>query len=776
MKTEFDPYRKWLGIPPSEQPPNHYRLLGIGLYETDKDVISNAADRQMAHIRTFQTGKYSELSQQILNELSAARVTLLDAKQRAAYDEKLREEESAKKPEEATVAAVKVVPVPVGGVAPPQPSAAPPAAPPAVPPAAPTQVIASVPPPIPGGAAARAGARKKKKDPTVMIAVLGTVVIFLVLLLVFAMQGGSENAQKTPSENDKNTSGSATSRPKPSPAPVKPAGNNGNPSTSASRTKPDNSAEAARKAAEMERIMNTSPDEVVEEIIDMPGENDPKVPAEEVTPEMLLYATGGLFDTETVPGREHTPLLSMEELDALAAAEASGGSNAIIGAASPERIITKAPAGPRNGISPAKLTADVKGLDYRKTSTKENGIREQYLKYYGGTEESEKAVGLGLVWLDKNRGGVGGKYWDYNHAKLPNGKNKNTSKDPGTLKAPISATALSMVALLGAGNSPKTGKQRQAAAEGMKSLATAAQPVSGTDYLPPQQLHALKANKMQATELSLAEKSNPYLHAHAWSTLAFCEAYWFMQDSKPSDAKVYGEIALRLVAHVFSQQNPAGGWPRKEAVLDNSLYPIRYTDTDSVEATVWNLMALKSAKDAQLLTKEQERKLLLSQEKAAKFLRGQMQLYISNLKNNTTAGNEPAWSARQLSSATLETVRGCLLGLRLADAKLSDKEETVLLSVAATLMEKEPRMENGLSNFQTALLVRDIDPEGWQAWNEKLRETYIAAQENDRAEQGSWFYALPDHVEMEVGRLYCTALALLYLESYYRCPPLAGAE
>ena len=27
----FDPYRKWLGIPPQEQPPNHYRLLGIGL-------------------------------------------------------------------------------------------------------------------------------------------------------------------------------------------------------------------------------------------------------------------------------------------------------------------------------------------------------------------------------------------------------------------------------------------------------------------------------------------------------------------------------------------------------------------------------------------------------------------------------------------------------------------------------------------------------------------------------------------------------------------------
>ena len=68
----FDPYRKWLGIPVEEQPPNHYRLLGIGLFESDHDVISNAADRQMAHVRTFQSGSYSQLSQRLLNELAAA--------------------------------------------------------------------------------------------------------------------------------------------------------------------------------------------------------------------------------------------------------------------------------------------------------------------------------------------------------------------------------------------------------------------------------------------------------------------------------------------------------------------------------------------------------------------------------------------------------------------------------------------------------------------------------------------------------------------------------
>ena len=90
MPDVFDPYRKWLGIPPAEQPPNHYRLLGVGLFEDDADTIAGAADRQMGHVRTFQTGPHSTLSQKLLNELSAARLCLLDPKKKSEYDKALR--------------------------------------------------------------------------------------------------------------------------------------------------------------------------------------------------------------------------------------------------------------------------------------------------------------------------------------------------------------------------------------------------------------------------------------------------------------------------------------------------------------------------------------------------------------------------------------------------------------------------------------------------------------------------------------------------------------
>ena len=92
MAEQFDPYHVWLGIPPHEQPPNIYRLLGIPPFSSDPDVIESAADRQMAHLRTFQIGSHSDLSQKLLNEVAAARICLFNVQKRAAYDQQLRQE------------------------------------------------------------------------------------------------------------------------------------------------------------------------------------------------------------------------------------------------------------------------------------------------------------------------------------------------------------------------------------------------------------------------------------------------------------------------------------------------------------------------------------------------------------------------------------------------------------------------------------------------------------------------------------------------------------
>lgn len=118
MAEIFDPYYKWLGIPPKDQPPHHYRLLGIELFEDDRDVIDAAANRVMSYLKDLAVGDEAAHSQKLLNEISRARIVLLNKEKKAAYDKELRarlesQEETIKPP-----------------VRKPPPKAAPPAAPP----------------------------------------------------------------------------------------------------------------------------------------------------------------------------------------------------------------------------------------------------------------------------------------------------------------------------------------------------------------------------------------------------------------------------------------------------------------------------------------------------------------------------------------------------------------------------------------------------------------------------------------------------------------------
>jgi formylglycine-generating enzyme required for sulfatase activity len=92
MPETFDPYYRWLGISPKDQPPNHYRLLGIDCFEAEPDVIEGAADQRMAHLKRLNTGQHAAPAEKLLNEVAAARVCLLSPAKKAIYDEALRQQ------------------------------------------------------------------------------------------------------------------------------------------------------------------------------------------------------------------------------------------------------------------------------------------------------------------------------------------------------------------------------------------------------------------------------------------------------------------------------------------------------------------------------------------------------------------------------------------------------------------------------------------------------------------------------------------------------------
>ncbi len=90
--NEYDAYHLWLGIPPDEQPPSHYSLLGVRLFEENAEVIRNAADRQRSHVKRLGINQFEQIGQELLNEIEAAKICLLKPEKRLAYDEKLRAE------------------------------------------------------------------------------------------------------------------------------------------------------------------------------------------------------------------------------------------------------------------------------------------------------------------------------------------------------------------------------------------------------------------------------------------------------------------------------------------------------------------------------------------------------------------------------------------------------------------------------------------------------------------------------------------------------------
>ena len=89
--SEIDVYHQWLGIPPEQQPPSLYRLLGLVEFESDAEVIRSAAERQAMHVRRLSRGEFIDAGQELLNEIALAKLNLIDSAKRASYDEGLRQ-------------------------------------------------------------------------------------------------------------------------------------------------------------------------------------------------------------------------------------------------------------------------------------------------------------------------------------------------------------------------------------------------------------------------------------------------------------------------------------------------------------------------------------------------------------------------------------------------------------------------------------------------------------------------------------------------------------
>ncbi|HUY90983.1 MAG TPA: hypothetical protein VMV10_19760 [Pirellulales bacterium] len=93
MSRDFDALDEWLGIPPEDQPPNHYRVLGLPAFEPDPAAIDEAARRQIAQVEKL-GGERAAHARAVIERLRAAERCLRTPETKAAYDRSLSERQA----------------------------------------------------------------------------------------------------------------------------------------------------------------------------------------------------------------------------------------------------------------------------------------------------------------------------------------------------------------------------------------------------------------------------------------------------------------------------------------------------------------------------------------------------------------------------------------------------------------------------------------------------------------------------------------------------------
>ncbi len=373
-------------------------------------------------------------------------------------------------------------------------------------------------------------------------------------------------------------------------------------------------------------------------------------------------------------------------------------------------LSTGTPVAPAQAPDPAKVEPK-KGID-RTTAT-----RKRLLKDFGGSEEGEEAVMLGLAWLTQMQKEDG--HWVY---------------DGGRAADTAPATGMAVLAFLGAGQSHKEGRYKQTVQAGLDWLVKNLEPGQ-----TPQAGHF---------------KGAPDMYGQGIATVALCEAYGMTQDPALKEA------AQRAIDYIQKGQSPNGSWGYQAG---------NGGDTSIVG---WQVQALHAGQLAGLSVDDKAIK------KAVAFLNlagsGQNKSNYGYGGPDGSPGTSltaigllcryyiDGW--RSTNAGFAEGTKGLLSRAPKADA-----------------MGKFPTAIDLYYYYYATQVVRFHGGDPWKDWNEGVKnpdgtrkggmpEWLLSIQNRTRTDRGSWT-GDNGHIGPNCGRLGTTCLCLLTLEVYYRYTP-----
>lgn len=327
----------------------------------------------------------------------------------------------------------------------------------------------------------------------------------------------------------------------------------------------------------------------------------------------------------------------------------------------------------------------------------------------GGSEGSERAVALALKWLADHQMSDGG--WSFDHTKA--GGCNAQCRNPGSLAdARSGATAMALLPFLGAGQTHREGEYSKNVRAGLYYLIT---------------------NRMKVSpEGGSFYENGGSMYSHGLAAICLTEAYAMTRD------KVLRAPAQEALNFIVSAQDPVGGGWRYQ--------PRQKGDTSVVG---WQLMALKSGYMGYLQVPP------VTIQKAVRFL-------------DSVQSNEGAnYGYTDPGAGPATTAVGLLCRMYMG----WDKDNPALQRGVKWLSERGPSKTDMYYNYYATQVLRHWEGEEWKKWNAEMRDFLVNSQAKAGHETGSWFFA-DGHKTDRGGRLYCTTLACMILEVYYRHLPL----
>lgn len=382
-------------------------------------------------------------------------------------------------------------------------------------------------------------------------------------------------------------------------------------------------------------------------------------------------------------------------------------------------VSSGSPAAP--AVQPPKADA-TKGKIDRTGATK-----KRLLKEFGGSEESEEAVMLGLAWLTQMQ--KPGGHWEFDGGHHPDH---------------AAATGLSVLAFLGAGQSHQAGRYKQTVQAGLDWLVKSVNTSEGPDR-----------GRFRTAGT---------MYGQGIATLALCEACGMTED--PS-VRVAAQAA---VDYIQRAQGPNGSW---------GYHPRTAGDTSIVG---WQIQALHAARLAKLNVDDRV------VNKAVDFLNYVSTGKNKAAYGYTTPARDLNGPPRTNTSLTAIGLlcRYYADGWKTGHAGF-DEGTKGLMTRAPSVGEVKPPLDLYYYYYATQV-VRYFGGDDWKRWNEGaaqangtrhggMADWLIGLQDRTPNHRGSWAPQNGDQwIAGNCGRLGTTCLCLLTLEVYYRYDPTAGEK